>query len=179
MKKRGITLIEIMVVIMIIIILVSILLPAAMGAKSRAKEVVCVSNMRQIYLAMKLYEDANGEYPPNSTVWPAFKAYYPVPLRCPASLDQDGEYSYIMFGRPGPGSSTAVTNAFQACVEARSGDYPLVRDKNHLIHENAYLPGSRVFLLRENGQFSSVPYVNIRTRTGPCDPKLVTAESNL
>ncbi len=57
----GFTLIELLVVIAIITLLMAILLPALGRAKKRAKAVVCQSNMRQIGVAMWLYEQDNEQ----------------------------------------------------------------------------------------------------------------------
>ena len=52
---RAFTLIELLVVITIIAILAAILFPVFASAKESAKQVVCMSNMRQFGLAMQMY----------------------------------------------------------------------------------------------------------------------------
>lgn len=64
MKRNGFTLIELLVVIAIIAILAAILFPVFAQAREKAKQSSCLSNMKQIGLAMKLYaDDYEGDFP--------------------------------------------------------------------------------------------------------------------
>lgn len=60
---RGFTLVEILVVVAIIMILAAILLPVLSLVRERGRAAVCLSNLRQLGLAMQLYTEDSGKYP--------------------------------------------------------------------------------------------------------------------
>ena len=66
-KKYAFTLVELLVVIAIISILVGIIFPVFIQAKEKANRTSCISNMRQISVAVMLYQQDNDDhYPPIS-----------------------------------------------------------------------------------------------------------------
>ncbi len=71
--RHAFTLIELLVVIAIIAILAAILFPVFAQAREKAREVTCLSNMRQIGLAVRMYVQDSDE------IWPIFYAYNTQP----------------------------------------------------------------------------------------------------
>jgi len=67
-RGRGFTLIELLVVIAIIAILASLLFPVFTRAREKGRQAMCLSNLRQLTMAMVMYaEDHDGGYVPATT----------------------------------------------------------------------------------------------------------------
>jgi len=64
MARKAFTLVELLVAIAIIAVLAALLFPVLAKARERAKRAECVSNLRQIGVAIRLYlDDWNDTYP--------------------------------------------------------------------------------------------------------------------
>jgi prepilin-type N-terminal cleavage/methylation domain-containing protein/prepilin-type processing-associated H-X9-DG protein len=83
------TLIELLVVIAIIAILAGMLLPALARAKQLARAASCLSNLRQVAIAVRLYADANNDELPRTQHSAIAHRQYPWGRAIAADLGQN------------------------------------------------------------------------------------------
>lgn len=62
-RRTGFTLLELLVVLAILAILLNMLIGATAGARDSANRITCTSNLRQLLMAAKMYEEDSGHLP--------------------------------------------------------------------------------------------------------------------
>lgn len=179
MKTRNaFSLIELLVVTAIIALLAGLLLPALSRSKESSRRVACVSQLRQLHLALTLFADDNeGTYPARSTAqpWPSHLANYfknPRVLFCPS----DGKREQAQTASIASPVSTAaaahsyVLNGFNdpATTSFEQEDWQRFLTGSHqgTIQDAAILQPAETILFGEKLTTSESFYVDLHRESG-------------
>lgn len=136
-KQSGFTLIELLVVIAIIAILAAILFPVFAQAREKARQVSCLSNMKQIGTASMMYvQDYDETYPMSKSTVGTRTSDWRVMVS-----------PYIKNGNPGTvvnttdGSVDSVSGGVFSCPSFADGKYTVAAHAG-IIHDLVTLNGT-------------------------------------
>ena len=91
LHRRGVTLIELLVVVGIVALLMALIVPAVQQAREASRRTSCISNLRQLGLAIHNYHATHKMFPSGSTNgFSAFVAILPY-------VEQSALYSQVRF----------------------------------------------------------------------------------
>jgi len=161
-RRRGFTLVEMLVFIAIMGVLAGLLFPALSRARASSRQTSCKSNLRQTGLALSMYEGVWSLYP-CSTLGKGLSRHLADPkvMRRPSDPVSTREDTYSLFyGRGRPkllGENTEIVmcpnhrgNAFGVFADGRVADIPRLAGAENL-HLKAYVGG-------KTGMKADLPY---------------------
>jgi prepilin-type N-terminal cleavage/methylation domain-containing protein len=127
---RGFTLVELLVVIAIIGLLAAILLPTLSATRERARQTLCLNNLRQFMNAIQMYMNDYNDYPPwLSSLYSKYcdnkKTYI-----CPSDNER---------GLKGPIPPWTTGSKFEEAADIPGGTDPAQNDRNPEITGCSYL----------------------------------------
>src|SRR6185369_4145195 len=101
-NRSAFTLIELLVVFAVVAVLAALIVPAVQRARETARRVQCITNVKQIALAMQAYHDVHRVFPLNygNGVYDVFDRGASWMQMILPMVGQDNLYKQIQWGAP-------------------------------------------------------------------------------
>ncbi len=174
--RQAFTLIELLVVVAIIGVLAGILFPVVAGVRRRSKQTVCISNLHQCSVAIKLYMDDNEtNVPPDDTM--TRQLMEKVPTCCP----NDTEWSKgctQQFGLPFIGSY-AYTRSIPVWKDAPYQDVSAYYNNTKMVWMVDIFHGSQIPAPYYAGKETIMQYAERVTKSNQPDDRTMVPNSML
>jgi prepilin-type N-terminal cleavage/methylation domain-containing protein len=134
--RRTFTLIELLVVVAIIALLISILLPALSRAKGQARQLMCLTNLRSLGEAARLYAADNRGFVPRgiqgfTTAGGGSREYAIFPTCVVGYLGYDGD-TWRLWGAMSQPKKRRVNEICRTIPQFQCPDYPLIEDPDFI-----------------------------------------------
>src|SRR5262249_20760239 len=137
-RRRGFTLVELLLVVLMIGLLMALLLPAVQAAREAGQRAACTDNLRPVSLALQHYQTAKLVFPPGVSSKPAWQAWCPrlLPYLERNDLWESAQQDYQRQPdpfRPTPHTGLSTTLATYGCPSDDRLRTPQVTSKGYAV----------------------------------------------
>lgn len=136
--KRGITLYELLITICVLLIVAAITYPVLVGSRNSANRTTCISNMKQIGIALELYrQNENGResgsptsmgFPPDHGPLMSLMKVIPSAMQCKGN---NPEGNLVVYNWIGIEDNPALLRSWQSYTAVFGPESVVAFDPNH------------------------------------------------
>jgi prepilin-type N-terminal cleavage/methylation domain-containing protein/prepilin-type processing-associated H-X9-DG protein len=155
LRKKAFTLVELLVVMGVISVLVAMLMPALRKAREASQKVQCLSNLKQCYLGIQMYQNANRGYIPQYRWKGGVKLWGHFVLAGMNANDEPNNPKYMDIK-----ASICPSNPFRDEIIK---DFPNVSDQTYglYMHNNSDNPFCFFHFYNGNSIYTSTHYLMV------------------
>ena len=147
-RRRGVTILEVVIVFFVLLFLAAMMLPTTRGARQPARRAECDNNLKQIGLALHTYVDQGGVLPP-AIIYSPDSSETPKELSLGTTgwllllpfVDKQGLYDQYDFNQGAVPGSIGPSLANQKITSTRMKIYTCPSDQVPSLASNATAPG--------------------------------------
>jgi prepilin-type N-terminal cleavage/methylation domain-containing protein len=154
MARRGLTLLELMIVVAVIVMLLMLSFPALMRARNQAQGAVCAQNLKSLSLAWLLYKDDNDDRLVGGHVGKRPYDWVDKPAGVGIESEKDGITRGALFGYTGKTLDIyhcPADQRKQAAVQPAFRSYSIPGGANGEDWQNTYTPAEKYSQIPQAG----------------------------